>query len=225
MVADAFEVGTYRFFVGEGLVLVVVHVVGHLAGFGHLAYLHLDGRHAAGDFADELLAVGTEFFVLFGREGLAQAAEVFQQAVLVADSRGDDVVDSQVAEDAAFDLYLHGEFFQLYFEAAGQLGLVEDTFADENGACLVVDVVHQRFGYVADVGQAAAGSFLFPFFGVAVAFEADGLGSDDHFLEGAEDGFILGGAFFHGFVDRGLEFVQLVGHGGVDGNHGSGAVG
>ena len=76
-----------------------------------------------------------------------KAAEVLQQAVLVADSRGYDVVDSQVAEDAALDLYLHGEFFQLYFQTAGQLGLVEDTFADEDGACLVVDVVHQRFGY------------------------------------------------------------------------------
>ena len=40
--------------------------------------LYLDGVYALGKFAYKLFPVGTEDFVFFGREGLAQATEIFQ---------------------------------------------------------------------------------------------------------------------------------------------------
>lgn len=81
VVTDTFQIRAYGFFVSEGLVFVVIHVVGYFAGFGHFAYLYLDGCYALGNFAYKLFPVGTEDFVFFGREGLAQATEIFQQTV------------------------------------------------------------------------------------------------------------------------------------------------
>ena len=110
------------------------------------------------------------------------------------------MVDGEVAQYTSLDLYLHGVFFQFYFETAVQFGFVEDAFADQYRFRLVVYVVHQRFRHVADVGQSAAGSFLSPFFGVTVAFKADGFGSDDCFFQQAEDSFVFAHSFFHQFL-------------------------
>ena len=41
-----FQIRAYGFFVSESLVFVVIHVVGYFAGFGHFAYLYLDGGYA-----------------------------------------------------------------------------------------------------------------------------------------------------------------------------------
>ena len=225
VITDAFQIRTYGFFVSESLVFVVIHVIGHFAGFGHFAYLYLDGGYAFGYFAYKFFPVGTENLVFFGRESLAQAAEVFQQTVLVDNSSRYNVVDGKVAQYTAFYLYLHGVFLQFHFQAAGKLRFVEDTFADEYGTGLVVHIVHQGFGNVADIGQTTAGGFLFPLFGVAVALKADRFGSKDGFFQNAEDGFILADSFFHQFVDGNFELVQLVGHSCIDGNHGSSTVG
>ena len=69
------------------------------------------------------------------------------------------------------------------------------------------------------------GGFLLPLFGVAVTLKADRLGGDDGLFHNAEDGFILADSFFHQFVDGDFEFVQLVCHSCIDGNHGGGTVG
>ena len=225
VVTDTFQIRAYGFFVSESLVFVVIHVVGYFAGFGHFAYLYLDGGYALGNFAYKLFPVGTEDFVFFGREGLAQATEIFQQTVLVDNGSRYDVVDGKITQYTAFYLYLHGVFLQFYFQAAGKLRFVEDTFADEYGTGLVIHVVHQGFGNVADVGQPTAGGFLLPLFGVAVTLKADRLGGDDGLFHNAEDGFILADSFFHQFVDGDFEFVQLVCHSCIDGNHGGGTVG
>ena len=83
VVTDTFQIRAYGFFVSESLVFVVIHVVGYFAGFGHFAYLYLDGGYALGNFAYKLFPVGTEDFVFFGREGLAQATEIFQQTEFI----------------------------------------------------------------------------------------------------------------------------------------------
>ena len=59
-VTDTFQIRAYGFFVSESLVFVVSHVVGYFAGFGHFAYLYLDGCYALGNFAYKLFPVGTE---------------------------------------------------------------------------------------------------------------------------------------------------------------------
>ena len=113
-VADGVQEGADGLFVSKGA-LLVRQLIGHLACLDHLAYQLLDGGDAMGDFADQLFAVGTEDVILLRCECLAQAAQVLQQAVLVDDCGGDDVVDGQVAQHAALDLHLHGVFLQLHF--------------------------------------------------------------------------------------------------------------
>ena len=44
---------------------------------------------------------------------------------------------------AAFNLYLHGIFFQFHFQTAGEFGFVEDTFAYQYGSRLVIHIMHQ----------------------------------------------------------------------------------
>ena len=96
MLADAFQVGAYCFFVCKGLVFVIVHVVGNLAGFRHFTYLHFDGCYAVGDFTYQFLAVSAEYFILFRSESLAQSTQVFQQTVLVDNGSRYDMVDGKI---------------------------------------------------------------------------------------------------------------------------------
>ena len=78
---------------------------------------------------------------------------------------------------------------------------------------------------MADISQSAAGGFLFPLFGIAVSLKTNGLRSDDCFFQNTENSFIFANSFFHEFFNGYFEFVQLVGHCCIYGNHGSGAVG
>ena len=72
---------------------------------------------------------------------------------------------------------------------------------------------------MADIGQSAFGSFLFPLFGIAVSFKTDGFRGDDCFFQNAENSFVLADTLFHELLNGYFEFVQLVGHCRIDGNH------
>jgi len=85
--------------------------------------------------------------------------------------------------------------------------------------------MHQCFRNVANIGQSASRGFLFPFFGVTVAFETDWFGSDDCFFQQPEDGFVFSYSVFHQFLYRCTELVQLICHGSVDSYHCGSAVG
>ena len=64
--------------------------------------------------------VGTEDFVFFGREGLAQATEIFQQTVLVDNgSRYEDVYKRQAMRSAEADGINVDEHFNLMVEMVG----------------------------------------------------------------------------------------------------------
>ena len=140
-------------------------------------------------------------------------------------SNRNDVVDGQIAQYTAFYLNFHGVFLQLYFQTAGQFRFVKNAFAYQYRFGLVIHVMHQRFRHMADIAQSTAGCFLSPFFRIAVTFETDRFGSNDRFFQQTENGFVLADSFFHQFFDRSTEFVQLIGHGGIDGDHGGSTVG
>ena len=219
------EIRTHFIFVCKCSFLVVFKVVGYFSRFGHFTDQYFNGGHPVGDLTNQLFTVGAQHFVFFGREDFLYSAKIFEQAILISHGSRHDVVDSEVAQYTAFNLNLHGVFLQFHFQTAVQLRFVENAFADKYGFGLIVNVVHQSFRDVADVGQSAACSFLFPFFGIAVAFETDRFGSDDCLFQQTEDSFVFAYSFLHKLFHRCAEFVQLVCHGSIDSNHGGGTVG
>ena len=225
MLTDAIEVGVHLLCVGEGLLTIVVHVVGFATGISHLTHQLLDGCDAMRDVADQFLAIGTQFVVLLLTEGLTQAAEVLQQSVLVAHSRWHDVVDGQIAQHTALYLLFLDVLLQLHFDAALQLALVEDALSNEHGTALGILVVHQGLWHAADIRQATTVGLFLPFLRIAIALEMDRRRGLDVFLDHAEDGFAGFHALFHEVIHAGLELVELVGHRCIDGDHGACAVG
>ena len=86
-------------------------------------------------------------------------------------------------------------------------------------------VVVENDGNTCLAVQTAAGCFGFPFVAVTVAVKVDGFADFDVPADDFEDGGDFRLPLFNQFVHIFLEFHQLLGKGGVQRNHGTGAVG
>ena len=78
---------------------------------------------------------------------------------------------------------------------------------------------------VFQVRQTALLRFLDPFVAVAIAFKTDFLRRFDHDLQFFEDRFVFGLAFFDALVYSYFEDAELLGHNGIQDNHGRTTVG
>ena len=87
-----------------------------------------------------------------------------------------------------------------------------------------LQIVVEDEGYTGFAVQTAFFGLGFPFVAVAVTVEVNGLAYPDVFADNVEDSRNLRFTPFDEFVHIFFEFYQLLGYGGVQGNHGAGTV-
>ena len=138
---------------------------------------------------------------------------------------GDDVVHCQITEYAGFNLDFLCIGFPFHFVAGFEFFPRHDIYGFEHPDAFGFQVVVEDEGHTGFAIQTAFLGFGFPFVAVTVTVEMDRLAYLDIFTDDVEDGRNLRFALFHKFVYIFLELCQLFGKGGVQGNHGAGAVG
>ena len=108
--------------IGYGLVTLGGHAVGLVTHLDHLLHLGLDGCYVL-TYLFYIVHVDSRDRVgLVAREQLLDLVHVVKQRGLVAHGSGDDVVDGQVTQYAAFDLNLLGVCLPLHLVAGAQVG-------------------------------------------------------------------------------------------------------
>ena len=226
VVADGVQIGCHLVVVGYGQGAHVFYPV-HLPAFLHHGiYVFGDEAGVLVDFFYQVDVVGREcLYLLRVGKGQLDFVYVVDKLALVFGGNGDDVVHAEIAEHAAFNLdflvvglpfdFVAGfqfvPFHDFHVLEHSDAGGVEISVVDEGSAGLAVESAAQGFG--------------FPFVAVSVAVEADGFAGLDVFAQDVEDGADLALSFLDEGVHAGLEVRQGLGHGGVQGYHGAGAVG
>ena len=185
----------------------------------------LDEGGTVGNLFDEFQILGRQFCSLLCGEQVFHLVDVVNQIRLILCSYGDNVVHGQISEHAGFNLYFLGVHFPFHLVTGFQFLLRHDTDGLEHPDALRFQVVVENDGNTCLAVQTAAGCFGFPFIAVTVAVKVDGFADFDVPADDFEDGGDFRLPLFNQFVHIFLEFHQLLGKGGVQRNHGTGAVG
>ena len=114
--------------------------------------------------------------------------------------------------------------FPFHFVAGFQFFLSQYTGIFEHADTFWLQIAVEDERYTGFAIQTAFLGLFFPFVTVAVAIEMDGLTNLDVFADNLKDSRNLRFAPFNEFVHIFFEFYQLLGYGGVQGNHGAGTV-
>jgi len=210
--------------IGDGLLALVGYPVGDLARFDHGVDMLLDVGGVFGYLADDGEVLCRQAVGFLRREESLHLVDVVDELRLVFRGDGDDVVHHQVAQHARLDLYLLRVGLPLHLVACLQLLPCHHTHRLEHADAAFVEVTVEDERTARLAVQSAACRFRFPFLAVAVAVEADGLALPDVFADDLYEGGHLLFTACHQRVDLLLEELQLLGDGGVEGNHRAGAV-
>ena len=211
--------------IGDGPLMLILYLVGHLAGIHQLLYAHLYLMGALGDVADNLDVALAEFLRFLLPENIYHVLHVLSQLALVVGGHGDNMVHGEVSHHTGLDLYFLGVVLPFHLVACVYLHLAQHTHVGKHldAALVLVTLQHLGTGSLA-IQSPALGLFL-PLFAIAVAVETDGLAGLDILAYHLQDSLVL----LHAVSDEGiyavLEACQGLGHGRVDDYHGSGAVG
>ena len=135
------------------------------------------------------------------------------------------MIHRQVTEHAGFNLNFLGIGLPLHFVAGFQFLLRHYAYRLEHTDAFGLQIVVEDERYTGFAVQTAFFGLGFPFVAVAVTVEVNGLAYPDVFTDNVEDSRNLRFTLPDKFVYILLEFYQLLGKSGVQGNHGAGAVG
>ena len=114
--------------------------------------------------------------------------------------------------------------FPFHFVAGFQFFLSQYTGIFEHADTFRLQIAVEDERHTGFAIQTAFLGLFFPFVTVAVAIEMDGLTNLDVFADNLKDSRNLRFTPFDEFVHIFFEFYQLLGYGGVQGNHGTGTV-
>ena len=198
--------------------------VGNFPCFDHLVDKGLDLVNMLGDLRDRLHLVLREFAVCFQVEHLFQPLYIFDQGILVPDGDRYDMVRGKIAEHPRFDLdllriVLEADLLPCMEFPLGKTWLSSKRLTDLFG---VMERL-QGFRRGREVGKSAECGLFHPFVAVVVAFKTDLLRFLDIFPDHLQDGFVLPHFLCDQCIHLFLEFLQLVGHDQVEGDHRRGA--
>ena len=225
MVTDFFHHRYDVVVVGDGFFTFTFNFVGHFARLDHGIYMLLDEGGAVGNLFNEFQVLGRQFCSLLCGEQVFHLVDVVHQIGLILGGYGDDVVHGQISEHTGFDLDFLGICFPFHFVAGLEFLLRHDADGLEHPDAFRFQVVVEDDGDTCLAVQTAAGSFGFPLVAVTVAVKVDGFADFDVPADDFKNSGDFRLALFNQFVHIFLEFRQLLGKGGVQRNHGTGAVG
>ena len=211
--------------ISDGFVAFTFNLVGNLAGFYHGIYMFLDEGGTVGNLFDEFQILGRQFCSFLYREEVFHFVDIVYQIRLILSGYGNDVIHRQVTEHAGFNLNFLGIGLPLHFVAGFQFLLRHYAYRLEHTDAFGLQIVVEDEGYTGFAVQTAFFGLGFPFVAVAVTVEVNGLAYPDVFADNVEDSRNLRFTLPDKFVYILLEFYQLLGKSGVQGNHGAGTVG
>ena len=142
--------------------MLIVYLVGLLAGIDQILYALFDGAGALSYFLNNLLVTGRELISSFYGEDNSHIADVLQQLCLVAGGNGNDVVHREVTEYTGFYLDLLRVGLPLHFIAGLQLLLGHHAKALEHPNAGIVQIAFKDFRARLLYVQSALGSLFHP---------------------------------------------------------------
>ena len=179
LVTDIVEFRLHHVVVGDGLLVLILNLIGLTAGIDQLIHHALDGTGAFGYLLNDFLVAGREFVGGIDGEDNGQVADVLQQR--------------EVAQHAGLNLNLLGVGLPFHFVAGLQFFLRHHAETLKHLYAFSVEIAFEDFRARLLYVETSLGGFLHPLIAVAIAVEANRFAGLDVLAQYVDDGVEFGG--------------------------------
>ena len=144
------------------LIVLILNLVGHLAGIYQLLNTGLDNLSALGNLLDDIDVAGSQLLAFLVTEDVNHVLHILGQLTLIVSSHRDDVVHAQVAHYTSLNLNLLGVGLPFHLVTGFQLVLLHDTHILEHLDRRRVEITLENLWTALLAVQTTLGSFLYP---------------------------------------------------------------
>ena len=144
------------------LIVLILNLVGHLAGINQLLNTGLDDLSALSNLLDDIDVAGSQLLAFFVTEDINHVLHILSQLALIVSSHWDDVVHAQVAHYTSLNLNLLGVGLPFHLVTSFQLVLLHDTHILEHLDRSWVEITLENLWTALLAVQTTLSSFLYP---------------------------------------------------------------
>ena len=142
--------------------MLILNLVGYLAGINQLLNTGLDNLSALGNLLDNLDVTGSQLLALLVAEDINHVLHILCQLALIVSSHRDDVVHAQVTHYTSLNLNLLGVGLPFHLVTSFQLVLLHDAHILEHLDSGRVEIALENLWTALLAVQTTLGSFLYP---------------------------------------------------------------
>ena len=144
------------------LIVLILNLVGNLAGINQLLNTGLDDLSALGNLLDDIDVAGCQLLAFLVAEDVNHVLHILSQLALIVSSHWDDVVHAQVTHYTSLNLNLLGVGLPFHLVTGFQLVLLHDAHILEHLDSGRVEITLENLRTALLAVQTTLSCFLYP---------------------------------------------------------------